>query len=284
MNKILKILGKIVSKLTLSLTYAPKGKDSHTKNKEQAVNVYVNNYGNGNIKKIEKIDILSDIDNIYVNELIKEIVIKVELADGTVASFVEIEFSVENLYGPVTKVTDKNGMVSFQNICFKETGNHRFCIKGIGGFVYKDLIVIKDNPVELKFINQPQDVASKEVLNEVIVQAVYQSGTKAENLQIPIDINKEGVRWAGTRVKSTDKEGIACFDNLAFTKTGNYKLKVMYETFFLYSDPFHVFAPGVCMDFEKCEAGSKEEVEAFLTALLEKQSDGDVIKYNGEEY
>ncbi len=58
----------------------------------------------------------------------------------------------------------------------------------------------------------------------------------------------------------------------------------MYETFFLYSDPFHVFAPGVCMDFEKCEAGSKEEVEAFLTALLEKQSDGDVIKYNGEEY
>lgn len=84
--------------------------------------------------------------------------------------------------------------------------------------------------------------------------------------------------------KKTNKEGIACFDNLIFTKTGNYKLKAMCEHTFLYFEPFHIFAPGVCMDFEKCEAGSKEEVEAFLTALLEKQSEGDIIKYNGEEY
>lgn len=284
MKKILKILGKIISKITLSFTYTSKLKENSKTDKGQSVNVYVNNYGNDNTRKIGKIDVLSDIDNIYANELIKEIVAKFEFTDGTPASFVVIEFSVENLYGPITKKTNKDGMVSFRDVRIKEAGDHRFCFKEAGGFVYKDLLIVKDNPVILKFINQPQDVASKEVLNKVIVQAVYQSGTKVENLQIQIDINKEGVRWAGTRVKSTDKEGIACFDNLIFTKTGNYKLKVMYETCFLYSDPFHVFAPGVCMDFEKCEASSKEEVEAFLTALLEKQSDGDVIKYNGEEY
>lgn len=284
MNEILKVLGKIISKITLSFTYSSKGKESGKEDKGQSVNVYVNNYGNNSIKKIGKIDILSGIDNIYANEIVKDIVAKVEFTDGTPASFLEIEFSVENLYGPVTKKTDKDGVVSFHDMRLKEAGNHRFCIKGIEGFVYRDLIVVKDNPVELKFLSQPQDVASKEVLNEVVVQAIYQSGSVAENVQIKLDISKEGVSWAGTRAKNTNKEGIVCFDNLIFTKTGNYKLKAMCEHTFLYSEPFHIFAPGVCMDFEKCEAGSKEEVEAFLTALLEKQSEGDVIKYNGEEY
>ncbi len=284
MIKFLKFLGKIISKITLSFTYYSKGKESGKEDKGQSVNVYVNNYGNNSTKKIGKIDILSGINNIYANELVEDIVVKVEFTDGTPAPFSDIEFSIENIYGPVIKKTDKDGVVSFHNIQIKEAGNHRFCIKGTEGVVYKDLIVVKDNPVKLKFISQPQDVASKEVLNKVVVQAVYQSGSKAENLQIQLDINRDGVSWTGTRVKDTNKEGIVCFDNLVFTKTGNYKLKAMYEHTFLYSEPFHVFAPGVCMDFEKCEAGSKEEVEAFLTALLEKQLEGDVIKYNGEEY
>lgn len=284
MHMICKFLGEIISKITLSFTYSPKGKDSGKKDKGQSVNVYVNNYGNSNIKKIGKVDILSGIDNIYANEIVKDIVVKVEFTDSTPASFLEIEFSVENSYGPVIKKTDKDGVVSFHDIRLKEPGNYRFCIKGIEGFVYRDLIAVKDNPVELKFLSQPQDVASKEVLNEVVVQAIYQSGSIAENLQIQLDINKEGVSWGGERVKNTNKKGIVCFKNLIFTKTGNYKLKAICNHTFLYSEPFHVFAPGVCIDFEKCEAGSKDEVETFLTVLLEKQSEGDVIKYNREEY
>jgi hypothetical protein len=270
MNEFLKILGKIISKITLSFTYSSKGKESGKQYKVQSVNVYVNNYANNSAKKIGKIDILSGIDDIYANELIEDIVAKVEFTDGTPTPFSDIEFSIEDIYGPVIKKTDKDGVVSFHNIQIKEAGNHRFCIKGTEGVVYKDLIVVKDNPMKLKFISQPQDVASKEVLNNVVVQAVYQSGSKAENLQIQLDISRDGVSWAGTRVKDTNKEGIVCFDNLVFTKTGNYKLKAMYEHTFLYSEPFHVFTPGICMDSEKCEAGSKEVV-AFLTALLEKQ-------------
>lgn len=284
MKKILKILCEIISKITFSLTYSLNEKESNNTHQEQSVNVYIENYGNGNDKKIEKIDIVSDIDNIYANELIKEIVIKIEFTDCMPASFVEVEFSVENLYGPVKKVTDGNGIVSFQNIRLEESGTHRLCIKSAGGFIYKDLIKIKDNPLELKFISQPQDVSSEEILNEVVVQAIYKSGIKAENLPIQIDVNKEGVSLSGTRLKNTDKEGKVYFDNLIFTKTGNYKLRAICKNISLYSEPFHVFAPGVCIDFEKCKSGSKEEVETFLTALLEKQYDGDVIKYNGKEY
>lgn len=276
----LEFFGKIISKLTLSFTYSAKGRESSKGNKMQDINVYVHNVS----KKIEKIEILSDINNIYANELITEIVVKAEFVDGTPASFSEVEFRIENEYGPIIKNTDKDGKVSFCNVQIKRAGNHRLFINDKAGFVYQIPIIVKDNPINLKFISQPQDVASKEVLNEVVVQAAYQSGTIAENVLIKLDINKDGVSWIGTREKNTNKEGIVSFDNIIFTKTGNYKLKAMCQHTFSYSTPFHVFAPGVCIDFEKYAPGSKEEVETFLTALLEKQSENDLIKYNGEEY
>lgn len=285
MGEILTVLKEIISKLTLSFSCAPKPKPKDTRepDKGQNINVYVNNYGRDNAKKVGGIDILSSLDNIYAHE-VKEIAIKVEFADGTPASCVEVEFYVENLYSPKRKSTDKNGVVSFQDICFKEAGNYHFRVAAAGEFVYNDFIAVKDNMIELKFISQPQDAASKEVLNEIAVQAVYQSGAAAKNVLITLAINKEGVRWKGTKGHITDKDGIARFDDFVFTRTGNYKLQAICKTVSLYSEPFHIFAPGVCVDFTKYDPGSEEETSAFLTALLEKQSDGDIIKYNGEEY
>ena len=281
------IFRAMLSKINLEISYSLEHKKENTKedesNRGQVVNVYVENSVNESVKKVGKIIILSKIIDIYADELAKGIIVKAEFANGTPASFTEIECSIEELYGPVIKRTDQNGIITFGDIGIKEAGNYKICIKGMERVIYEDL-VIKNNPINLKFISQPQDVSSKEVLKEVLVQAIYQSGTIAPNVYVEININKEGVKWEGTRRKCTDKHGIAHFDDLVFTKTGNYKLKAMHKHIFLYSKPFHVFAPGVCMDFEKCDAGSKEEVEAFLTALLEKQSEGDVIKYNGEEY
>lgn len=65
--------------------------------------------------------------------------------------------------------------------------------------------MVKDNPVKLKFLSQPQDVSSKEVLNEVVVQAIYQWGSVAENVQIKLDISKEG-SWTGTKAKKRIKK------------------------------------------------------------------------------
>lgn len=138
--------------------------------------------------------------------------------------------------------------------------------------------------MKIRFSAHPQDVSSKEVLGEVLVEVAYESGLKIANEPVRIEVNKENVSFGGTNTKYTNEDGIAIFDNLVFTKTGVYKLKAVCRGEYVYSEPFHVFAPGVTIDFEKYESGTSEEVEAFLTALIEKQSQGDSVKYNGEEY
>lgn len=40
MNEVLKVLGKIISKITLSFTYSSKGKERSKKDKGQSVNNY----------------------------------------------------------------------------------------------------------------------------------------------------------------------------------------------------------------------------------------------------
>ncbi len=290
MNEILKIMGKIASKISVSIALSRKDKDKSkdTQNSNQAngqsVYIYVNNYRESKTQKISRIYFLSRFDNIFENDLLKEIIIKVEFDDGSIAAFVPIEFGIENIYGPVIKKTNEKGLIYIENIKMKSAGNYKVYAKDQSGIIINDVITVKSNKMKVRFLTHPQDVSSNEVLGQVLVQVVYQSGIKIADEQVRIEVNKENVSLRGTNIKYTNEDGVASFDNLVFTKTGGYKLKAVCRGEYVYSEPFHVFAPGVTIDFEKCEAGTSEEIEAFLTALIEKQSQGDVIKYNGEEY
>jgi len=287
MNEIFKAMGKIASKISLSFGFAQKssGKKQNEDNLSgQSVNIYVNNYRERNPSKIDKIYFVSKLDDFYENEIIKEIIIRAELDDGSVAAFVPIEFGIDDIFGPIIKSTDKNGLVYIENIRIKNAGTYKIYAKAQNGTIVNDVIRIRSNEIKIQFLTQPQDVSSKELLDEILVQITYSSGLKASNKQVRIEVNKENVGFKGNNLKYTNVDGIVCFDNLVFTRTGGYKLKAVCNGKFVYSEPFHVFPPGVEVDFEKCEGGSLEETEAFLTALLEKQSPGDIIKYNGEEY
>lgn len=290
MNEILKTMGKIASKISVSIALSRKDKDkskdreNNNQIKGQSVNIYFNSFRESKTKKVSRIYFVSKLDNIYENELIKEIIIKVECDDGSAAVLVPIEFGIENICKPVIKKTNKNGLIYIENIIIKNAGNYKIYAKDQNGVTVNDIIKIKSNKMKIKFLTHPQDVSSKEVLGEVLVQVTYQSGMKVANKQVRMEVNKENISFGGTNIKCTNEDGIASFDNLVFTKTGGYKLRAVCEGEHVYSEPFHVFPPGVTIDFEKCEAGTSEEVEAFLTALIEKQSQGDMVKYNGEEY
>jgi len=288
MNNILKAMEKIASKISLSFAFSQKNKEKREEPNNpingQSVNIYVNNYGERKQPKVNKIYFISKLDNFYANEIVKEIIIKAELDDGSAAAFVPIEFGIEDVVGPTIKNTDKNGLVYIENIRIRNVGTYRIYAKDQNGTIINDEIKIKLNEVKIQFLTQPQDVSSKELLDEILVRITYLSGQKAANKQVRIEVNKKNVIFKGSSLKYTNEDGIVCFDDLAFTRTGGYKLKAVCDGKFVYSEPFHVFPPGVVIDFEKCESGSSEETEAFLTALLEKQSPGDIIKYNGEEY
>lgn len=282
MKKFLVMIGKIISKLTLSLTFSKT--ENAEKGSEQPVNIYIDNHLHDGLQKIENITFISDVDGIYADELIENLIVQIKLSDGNFAAHIPVEVGIEGICNFIPKVTDENGIVSLSKLKIKEAGSYNYCIRRNDGLIHKYPIIVRENNVKLKFLNQPQDLASKEVLEKVMVQAIYQSGKKAGGLQILIENNKENVCFSGTKIKFTNKDGIACFDDLIFTKTGNYKLRAICGSILAYSESFHVYAPGINMDFSKCEAGSKEETEAFLTSLLEKQSNGDIIIYNGEEY
>lgn len=292
MNEFLKILGKIVSKISVSIALSrkdkeedkSKGRQNSNQANNQSVNIYLNDCRESKTKKISRIYFISKFDHIFENELIKEIIIKAEFEDGSAAAFIPIEFGIENMYDPVFKVTNEKGLIYIENIRIQNAGNYKIFAKDQSGIIINEVVEVKSNKMKIRFLTHPQDVSSKEVLGEVLVEVAYESGLKIVNEPVKIEVNKENVSLGGTDTKYTNEDGIAIFDNLVLTKTGGYKLKAVCRGEYVYSEPFHVFAPGITIDFGKYESGTSEEVEAFLTALLEKQSQGDSIKYNGEEY
>lgn len=282
MIEILKALGEIVSKISLSFSFAPQKQKKE--NDKAPVNVIVNNFTDKNSPKIGQVIFLNKLENVYTEDVIEELAVKATYINGMVASGIPLEFSIESVYDPIVKNTNSHGIAYFENIKFKKEGRYKLCIKSENDYNYNEVIEVKLNKVCLKFLEQPQSISSKEMLNKVSVNVNYISGTKAEKMLVRIGLNIENVSYSGTNAKITDENGIVYFDNLSLSKTGVYKLKAVCKGEYVYSEPFHVYPPGVNFDFENCDAGSKEETEAFITALLENQSQGDIIKYNGEEF
>lgn len=279
---ILKILGEIISKIPFP------SKQQEKKANNSSVSVIVNNFPQKNSDinsyKIGELFFLNKLENIYTEDVIKKIAVKAVYTNGKVASDIPLEFSIENTYDPVLKSTNSEGIAYFENIKFYEEGKYKLCVKYGKEYNYSEVIEVKLNKICLEFLEQPSNTNSKELLNRIALKAKYMSGTKAERVLVCIGINVENICFSGIKERITDENGIVYFDNLSFIKTGVYKLKATCKGTYVYSEPFHVYPPGVCIDFEKYKAGSKEETEAFLTALLEKKPQGDIIKYNGEEF
>lgn len=282
MIEFLRVLGKIVSKISVAFSFSAKQQEKVTD--KASVNVTVNNFANKNSLEIGQVLFLNKLENVYTEDVIEKLAVKVIYTNGTVASEIPLEFIVENAYGPVIRNTNSQGIAYFENIKFKEEGRYKFCIKYGKEYNYNEIVEVKLNKICLKFLEQPLSINSKEVLNRISLKANYLSGTKAEKLLVCIGLNMENVSFSGINEKITDENGVVFFDNLSLSKTGVYKLKATCKGEYVYSEPFHVYPPGINMNFESCRAGSKEETEAFLTALLERQSQGDIIKYNGEKF
>lgn len=280
LKKIADYLGDFLSVIANCL----KKQNSKSDKKNDSSQITINNYLQEQKSKVGRISIINDIDTVYAEETIKELAIKVTDVNGFAAIGIPLEIYIEDVCNSTIVSTDGQGMAYIKNVIFKKAQYYNFSVRYGDGYSFNQRIQVKENKVCLSFLEQPQDIMSQEKAGRVAVQASYKSGKKIKKEFIHISLNMENVNFKGAAEKMTNEEGIAYFENLIFGKTGSYKLKATCKGEYIYSDSFRVFPPGVNSDFENFKGGSEEETEAFLTSLLQKQSQGDIIKYNGEEY